>query len=72
MEITLTISVTESENVSVRTQARNISQAQIRPALIRAHHALQAEIDALDNCPWHQAQHLDTATPRADIATVSN
>lgn len=54
MKMTLTITMTESENVSVRTQARETSMAQIRPALARAQRALQAEIDDFDNCPWHK------------------
>lgn len=57
MEMTLTIRVTESENISIRTQARDVAKAQVRPTLIRAQRALQAEIEALDSCPWHrQAQ----------------
>lgn len=54
MELTLTIAVTEDENVSVRVRARDVSRAQIRPALKRAQQALQAEIDDLENCPWHR------------------
>jgi len=54
MEISLTITVTEDPNVSVKTQARDVSEAQIRPALLRAQRALQAEIDALEDCPYHQ------------------
>lgn len=55
MELTITISVTDSDTVSVQTKARDVSRAQILAALARAKTALQAEIDALGTCPWHVA-----------------
>jgi hypothetical protein len=54
MNLTLTITVTEDENISVQTRARDVSEAQVRPILFRALHALQAEIDALEDCPFHK------------------
>lgn len=56
MEITLTIVVTESENVGVKTHATDVPESQIRPMLEKAALALRAEIAALDNCPYHQAR----------------
>lgn len=53
MNITITICVTDEPNVSVKTKAVDVSEAQVRPALERAQRALQAEVDALENCPFH-------------------
>jgi len=58
MKITFTIVVTEAENISIRTQAEDISRSEARPALVRAVVALQAELDALDECPWHNTDPI--------------
>ena len=54
MNLTITIYVTDDPNVSVKTQAVDVIEAQIRPALKRAQRALQAEVDALEECPYHR------------------
>lgn len=60
MKLTITIVVTEEANVGVKTQAADMNEAQIRPSLDRAQRALQAEVDALEQCPYHQRSIQDT------------
>lgn len=62
MNITLTITVTEDPNVSMKTHARGVSAEQVRPMLRRAARALQAEIDALEVCLYHA--NADTSDPQ--------
>lgn len=54
MQIIITITVTDDPNVSVETHAEDVAESEIRPALYRARQALEAEIDALKDCPYHQ------------------
>lgn len=53
MELTVIITVTDEPNVGVQTRARGVPEAQIRPTLLLAQRALQAEVDALEDCPFH-------------------
>lgn len=57
MELKITITVTDDPNVSVATKATDMTEAQIMPTLLRAQRALQAEVDALEQCPYHQRVH---------------
>ena len=54
MKLIITITVTDDPKVSTHTNALNMTALQIPGALLRAQRALQAEIDALETCPYHQ------------------
>lgn len=58
--LTITIEVTEAENVAVLTKARGLTEAQVRPMLDRAVEALGAERAALEACPYHRRSLPDT------------
>jgi hypothetical protein len=54
MKLSLTITVTEADTVSILTKAEDMAEAQIRPAMDKAIRALTAEREAIDACPYHQ------------------
>ena len=54
--MTLTVEVPNGDgNISVRTVARDVSREDVKPMLRRAINALEAELRAVDECPWHRA-----------------
>lgn len=59
MNLTITITISDDPNVSIQTHAVKVTEEQIRPALARAMSALQAEIDALEECPYHKTPATD-------------
>lgn len=65
--MTITISIpNDTGNVGIHTSARDVSPSEIKPMLLRAIHALQAELDAVDDCPYHQ-RLTDPSRPAAGI-----
>lgn len=64
MNLTLTICVGDGPNVGVKTQARDMTEREIRPALGRAQRALKAEIDAFERCPYHHPTDASKASGR--------
>lgn len=52
----ITINVPDGdENVGVHTVARAVLPGNVKPMLRRAVQALVAELNAVDECPWHRA-----------------
>ena len=54
MTITIEVPPDDGANVMVHTVVRGLSREQVKPYLRRAITALQAELDAFDECPWQR------------------
>ncbi len=54
MRITIEVPAAFNCNVGIRTEAEGVPEQAIRPMLQMAMDALVAEIDSLEDCPYHQ------------------
>jgi hypothetical protein len=55
MTITISIPDDDDENIGIHTVARAVLPGNVKPMLRRAVRALEAELNAVDECPWHRA-----------------
>lgn len=57
IKITIVVSADPDENVHINTQVNSAEDFEVLPMLDKAIRALETEVEAFENCPWHQRKN---------------